>query len=187
VRGVVERTVMTETGWVTTVSTPDGPFTVIVADGAVIASGWSVEWPDLLMDAHPSLRPTEVVPVDALAAEADPVLATAVAAVSAYYAGDPSLLPAVPVRQKSGPYREHVWAVLHDVQPGEQVTYAELAARAGRPTAVRAAASACSHNAVPLFVPCHRVVRTGGLGGFGYGVALKVDLLTRETPGYGSH
>jgi methylated-DNA-[protein]-cysteine S-methyltransferase len=72
--------------------------------------------------------------------------------------------------------------VLRTVKPGAPVTYADYATLAGSPTAVRAAASACARNAAALFVPCHRVVRTGGaLGGFRWGVDAKRWLLTHET------
>jgi len=72
--------------------------------------------------------------------------------------------------------------VLRSVAPGEPVTYTELAAMAGRPDAARAAASACARNACGLFVPCHRVVRTGGgLGGYRYGLGVKQWLLDHES------
>jgi methylated-DNA-[protein]-cysteine S-methyltransferase len=46
---------------------------------------------------------------------------------------------------------------------------------------VRAAASICARNAPALFVPCHRVLRTGGaLGGFAWGLDVKQRLLDRE-------
>ncbi len=64
-------------------------------------------------------------------------------------------------------FRLDVLRVLSRVPFGEVVTYAELAARAGRPTAVRAVGSAMATNPLPIVVPCHRVVRTGGgLGGY---------------------
>jgi methylated-DNA-[protein]-cysteine S-methyltransferase len=67
------------------------------------------------------------------------------------------------------------------VPAGAPVTYAELAAKAGRPAAVRAAAGACGSNAAALFVPCHRVLRTGGaLGGFRWGLDVKRWLLDHE-------
>ena len=56
---------------------------------------------------------------------------------------------------------------LRAVPYGETVTYAELAALAGRPNAQRAAGTFCAGNRFPLVVPCHRVVAAGGLGGYG--------------------
>lgn len=108
-------------------------------------------------------------------------LAQALAALAAYYDNDASLIGSVPVVQKSGPFREHAWEVLRSVAPGEVVTYTQYAQRAGRPSAVRAAASACALNAAALFVPCHRILRSDGtLGGFRYGLAIKESLLKRE-------
>ena len=73
------------------------------------------------------------------------------------------------------------WDVLRHVAAGRPITYTEFAARAGSPAAVRSAADACARNAVALFVPCHRVLRSDGtLGGFRYGLDLKQRLLERE-------
>jgi methylated-DNA-[protein]-cysteine S-methyltransferase len=108
-------------------------------------------------------------------------MAEAIAAVAAYYNGDLTAPGRLPVQQVSGEFRMHAWDVLRDVAPGERITYAEYASRAGRPTAVRAAAGACALNAAALFVPCHRVLRTDGtLGGFRYGLEVKERLLERE-------
>jgi methylated-DNA-[protein]-cysteine S-methyltransferase len=64
---------------------------------------------------------------------------------------------------------------------GGTITYSELAQRAGSPRAYRAAGSACGSNPIPIVVPCHRVVRTGGgLGGYGGGVEVKEFLLGLE-------
>jgi methylated-DNA-[protein]-cysteine S-methyltransferase len=72
--------------------------------------------------------------------------------------------------------------VLRTVPPGQPLTYTEFALLASRPAAVRAAASACARNAAALFVPCHRVLRTGGaLGGFRWGIDVKRWLLAHET------
>jgi methylated-DNA-[protein]-cysteine S-methyltransferase len=154
-------------------STPDGPFTILAADGVVLASGWTVGLLELAGQVHPALRP------DAVEEVAD--LGGISAAVEAFYAGDPAPAMAVPVRQQSGPFRAHAWDVLRQVKPGAPVTYSEYAALAGNPKAVRAAASACAFNAAALFVPCHRVIRTdGSLGGFRWGLRIKESLLARE-------
>jgi methylated-DNA-[protein]-cysteine S-methyltransferase len=66
-----------------------------------------------------------------------------------------------------GGLRADVYAALRQVPAGETVTYAELACRIGRPGACRSVGTALSRNPLPVFVPCHRVLRTdGGLGGF---------------------
>jgi methylated-DNA-[protein]-cysteine S-methyltransferase len=64
---------------------------------------------------------------------------------------------------------------------GETRTYAEMAAVAGSPRAFRAAGSALGANPIPVVVPCHRVLRTGGgLGGYAGGLDVKRELLRLE-------
>jgi methylated-DNA-[protein]-cysteine S-methyltransferase len=64
---------------------------------------------------------------------------------------------------------------------GQVDTYAGVAARAGSPRAVRAAGNALGSNPLPVVVPCHRVLRTGGgLGGYGGGIERKEFLLRLE-------
>jgi methylated-DNA-[protein]-cysteine S-methyltransferase len=152
-----------------------GPFTAVVdADGAVLASGWTAELDELLPQIHATLRPAQLVPGD---------LGSVAEAITRYHDGDLSAIDAVPVRQRSGAFLEHAWDVLREVPAGAPVTYTEYAAKAGRPAAVRAAASACARNAAALFVPCHRVLRTDGtLGGFRWGVEVKRRLLAHEAP-----
>lgn len=156
-----------------TMSTPDGPFSIIARNGAVLASGWTAEAGELTGQIHPELLPAEFVQVLELGDISE--------AVSAFYAGDPDPAMRVRVEQKSGPFRSHAWEVLRTVSPGRPVTYTEYAELSGNPKAVRAAASACAMNAAALFVPCHRVIRTDGtLGGFRWGLAVKESLLGRE-------
>jgi methylated-DNA-[protein]-cysteine S-methyltransferase len=75
-------------------------------------------------------------------------------------------------------------SVLHAtarIDYGQVRSYAEVAARAGSPHAVRAAGNALGSNPIPVVVPCHRVVRTGGsLGGYGGGPERKEYLLRLE-------
>ncbi len=69
---------------------------------------------------------------------------------------------------------------------GATLSYAKLAAAAGRPRAVRAAGTAMARNRLPILIPCHRVVRSdGGLGGYScpQGVGLKRRLLAMEAVG----
>jgi methylated-DNA-[protein]-cysteine S-methyltransferase len=158
----------------TTVQTPVGPFTIVAdPDGTVLASGWTAIPCDLVPLVHPSIRPTGVRRL--------PDLGSLSKAVRAYHEGDLHAVDDVPVRQISSPFLTHAWEVLRAVPPGEPVTYTEFALLASRPAAVRAAASACARNAAALFVPCHRVLRTGGaLGGFRWGTDVKRWLLDHE-------
>jgi methylated-DNA-[protein]-cysteine S-methyltransferase len=64
---------------------------------------------------------------------------------------------------------------------GETRTYRDMATAAGNPLAVRAAGNALGHNPIPIVVPCHRVLRTGGsIGGYTGGLDRKVKLLATE-------
>jgi methylated-DNA-[protein]-cysteine S-methyltransferase len=160
-----------------TVATPPGPFTVVVGaddDGrdAVLASGWTADIGELLPVIHRSLRPGSAERVDHL-----PVLDAA----EKFFAGTVTAIDDVVVRQRSGPFLQEAWDILRTVPAGHPDTYAAFAARCGRPAAVRAAANACARNAAALFVPCHRVLGTGGgLGGFRWGTPVKRWLLDHE-------
>jgi methylated-DNA-[protein]-cysteine S-methyltransferase len=154
------------------VDTPTGRFTILATDEAVLAAGWTADAAALTPLVHPALRPsTEPRP------RAD--LGQITKAVLAYLDGDLSAVDDVPVRQRSGMFLEEAWRVLREVR--EPITYTELAERADRPAAVRAAAQACARNAAALFVPCHRVLRNDGtLGGFRWGLPVKRWLLNHE-------
>ncbi|MEU4741767.1 methylated-DNA--[protein]-cysteine S-methyltransferase [Actinosynnema sp. NPDC023658] len=163
------------TGHVSTIDTPISPFTAIVAmDGAVLASGWTASADDLLPQVSPTLRPTTLTPRRDLGA--------VTRAVRAYHAGDLRAIDDIPVRQRGGEFTRQAWDALRTVPAGKPISYADYALLAGRPAAVRAAASACARNAATLFVPCHRVIRTGGvLGAFRWGPDVKRWLLNHES------
>jgi methylated-DNA-[protein]-cysteine S-methyltransferase len=145
-----------------TITTPVGPFTIVARGDTVVAAGFT--------DALP-----EPVPMDG---DVD----RPAKAVRAYFDGDLTAIDEIAVEQPGAPFLTAAWAALRAVPPGAPVTYTTLARLAGRPAAVRAAAQACARNAVGLFVPCHRVVRTdGALGGYRWGMEIKRWLLTHES------
>ncbi len=81
-------------------------------------------------------------------------------------------------------FRRAALAAVAAVPYGTTATYAEVARAAGSPKAVRAAGSACATNPVPIVVPCHRVIRSGGgLGGYLGGLEAKRALLELELRG----
>lgn len=161
----------------TTLETPDGPFTLLADAGVVLAAGWTAD-PEAILDRlRPAERPADVAVVEA----SDPDVAGPAAAVRAYYDGDLDAVHAVEVRQFGSAWRHSGWERLRAITPGEPLSYARFAAELGNPSAVRAAASICATNAPALFVPCHRVLRgDGSLGGFAWGVDVKRSLLARE-------
>lgn len=101
--------------------------------------------------------------------------------IDQYFDGDIDALTQLLTKQPGGPFMLDAWDALGKVPAGTVVTYSDLASLAGRPSAVRAAASACARNLVAPFIPCHRVIRTdGSLGGYYYGLDKKVWLLNHE-------
>ena len=78
-------------------------------------------------------------------------------------------------------FRGKVQRAINRIPYGKTRTYTEMARRAGNERAVRAAGSACGTNPIPIVVPCHRVLRSGGaLGGYGGGLPMKEALLRLE-------
>ena len=97
---------------------------------------------------------------------------------------DPASGRDIPVDVRGTAFQERVWQELRKIPPGETRSYAEIAAAAGNPRAVRAAGSANGANHVPVLIPCHCVVRSdGSLGGYAYGLDIKRELLEREKQG----
>lgn len=105
------------------------------------------------------------------------VLAEVIAAVE-----QPGQASRVALDVRGTAFQQAVWQALRRIPPGETRSYAEIAAAAGRPSAVRAAGSANGANPVAVLIPCHRVVRgDGSLGGYAWGEAIKRELLRRES------
>jgi methylated-DNA-[protein]-cysteine S-methyltransferase len=83
--------------------------------------------------------------------------------------------------QLSKDFRQRVLRAIDRIPYGQTRSYTEMARRAGNERAVRAAGSACGSNPIPIVVPCHRVLRSGGaLGGYGGGLPMKRALLELE-------
>ncbi len=80
-----------------------------------------------------------------------------------------------------GPFARRVLGVTSEIPYGGVLSYAEVAAEAGSPRGSRAAGNALGSNPIPIVVPCHRVLRSGGaLGGYGGGLDRKRFLLELE-------
>ena len=158
--------------------TPVGPVTLIAGPDGVCAAGFTDDLAQVAALRGPRHRTAEVRLVDDAGA--------ASAAVLAWADGDTQAPLAVDVALEGTPFQRSVWAALRAIAPGRPVTYAGLAAAAGRPAAVRAAARGCANNRVSLFVPCHRVVPAGGgPGGFLWGSPVKEALLAHEAKASG--
>ncbi|MBW7835126.1 MAG: bifunctional DNA-binding transcriptional regulator/O6-methylguanine-DNA methyltransferase Ada [Sphingomonadales bacterium] len=87
----------------------------------------------------------------------------------------------LPLDIRGTAFQEQVWRALQAIPPGRTASYTEIAAKLGRPQAVRAVAGACAQNPLAVAIPCHRVVRAdGGLAGYRWGLKRKEALLARE-------
>lgn len=87
----------------------------------------------------------------------------------------------LPLDVRGTVFQRQVWAALRQIRSGETVTYSQLAAAIGRPTAARAVAAACGANQTAVVVPCHRVIGAdGSLKGYRWGIERKRTLLERE-------
>ncbi|MDX6536015.1 MAG: methylated-DNA-[protein]-cysteine S-methyltransferase, partial [Gaiellales bacterium] len=90
----------------------------------------------------------------------------------------------LPVAPAGTPFQQDVWAELQRIAYGTTITYAELAARIERPTAIRAAGAANGRNPISIVLPCHRVIGSNGsLTGYGGGLDAKRALLELERTG----
>ncbi len=81
-----------------------------------------------------------------------------------HYLQDPTQLDDLPLAPTGTPFQQKVWQAIRRIPPGQTLTYGELAKQVG--SGARAVANACGANPIPIFIPCHRVVASNGLGGF---------------------
>lgn len=102
-------------------------------------------------------------------------------AFEAYFSGQARALEPLAWRARGTPFQLKVWEALCTIPAGETLSYAGLAERIGRPTAVRAVGLANGSNPVAVIVPCHRVIGSNGsLTGYGGGLPRKTWLLEME-------
>jgi methylated-DNA-[protein]-cysteine S-methyltransferase len=108
-----------------------------------------------------------------------PVLKDAAAQLDEYFAGERRAFD-VRMELDGTDFQREVWAELTRIPYGETISYGELARRVGRPSAPRAVGQANGRNPIPIIVPCHRVLASNGIGGYGGGLKLKRALLAVE-------
>jgi methylated-DNA-[protein]-cysteine S-methyltransferase len=164
-----------------------------VGDGRVVVAhdppAPGVSFPGSAPETGP--RGTPGVPTETLSREPQPegngFVAELLQSLHRYFAGERMSFESVPLDGDWGtPFQAALAGALRSVPWGEVVTYGELSALAGRTRAARAAGTFCAENRFSLFVPCHRVVSVGGIGGYGsLGVEYKRRLL--ELEGWSGH
>jgi methylated-DNA-[protein]-cysteine S-methyltransferase len=163
-------TLMTSPSLVTrTVESPLGPLTLVGAGAGVRAILWPGDDPARAGLAGVTLRPGSVDVLDEAAAQ-----------LSEYFGGARTAFD-LPLDLRGTAFQLAAWNALVEIPYGETRTYAEQAARIGRPTAVRAVGAANGRNPLSIVLPCHRVVGSdGALRGFAGGLDVKAALLAFE-------
>ena len=157
------------------IKTPWGPiatFVDVTKEPVVIGAAFSDIQKFLKKSGHK---------LDIVEFKSDAKLAGVTSVVMSWIDGDLDACKSLKVRQPGGEFTQDVWKALRTVKGGKVISYADLAAKAGRPLAVRAAGTAMAANLIAPIIPCHRVVKTGGaLGSYGFGTELKAKLLLHE-------
>jgi methylated-DNA-[protein]-cysteine S-methyltransferase len=98
-----------------------------------------------------------------------------------YLAGDYGNLDTIPVSTGGTAFQQEVWLALRSIPPGKTLTYGELAAKLGRPTAYRAVGGTNALNPVAIVLPCHRVIgASSSLTGYAGWLERKRWLLQHE-------
>ncbi|MFD1152105.1 methylated-DNA--[protein]-cysteine S-methyltransferase [Saccharothrix hoggarensis] len=151
----------------TVVDSPVGEITLVARDGALAG---------LYLTEHRH-RPA----FETFGDRDDGPFGEVVAQLEEYFAGERTDFD-LPLHPVGTPFQRTVWQALRGIGFGETVSYGELAARIGRPTASRAVGLANGKNPISIIVPCHRVVgSTGALTGYGGGIERKRLLLAFES------
>ncbi len=108
-----------------------------------------------------------------------PVLKETASQLEEYFAGERAEFD-VPMELDGTPFQKEVWAELTRIGYGKTISYGELARRVGCPKGPRAVGQANGRNPIPIIVPCHRVLASNGIGGYGGGLKVKRALLALE-------
>lgn len=102
-------------------------------------------------------------------------------AIADYFEGDVHAVDGIECAIDGTPFQQEVWRALRDIPAGTTLSYGALAARIGKPAAVRAVGLANGTNPICIVLPCHRVIGTdGSLTGYGGGLDRKRWLLAHE-------
>jgi len=111
--------------------------------------------------------------------DAPPVLKDTATQLEEYFAGERTGFD-VPMELDGTAFQKEVWRELTRIPYGETISYGELARRVGRPKGPRAVGQANGRNPIAIIVPCHRVLASNGIGGYGGGLTCKRALLALE-------
>ncbi|MDQ2624724.1 MAG: methylated-DNA--[protein]-cysteine S-methyltransferase [Actinomycetota bacterium] len=157
-----------------TVSTPIGELMLVASTRGVVRLAFEIEDHDAVLAGLAATLSPRIL-------HAPERLDRAVRELEEYFAGERRSFDVAVDLSLSRGFRGEVQAYLSSIEFGRTLSYAQVAEAVGNPRAVRAVGSACASNPVPLFVPCHRVVRSdGSFGAYRGGHDAKGYLLAME-------
>jgi methylated-DNA-[protein]-cysteine S-methyltransferase len=158
----------------TVVDTPIGPLLLAATGAGLVRIAFENEDHDRVLEMLAGKLSPRIL-------RAPGRLADAARQLDQYFAGARTGFDLALDLSLSGGFRQAVQRYLPQIGYGQTQTYAQVAKLVGNPKAVRAVATACATNPLPVVVPCHRVLRTDGtLGGYRGGLAAKTTLLKLE-------
>jgi methylated-DNA-[protein]-cysteine S-methyltransferase len=153
-----------------TVATPIGTLNAIASNNGLRA---------LILDDDAEFRRVKIDPHDVIPGDST-ILDHAVTELAEYFAGE-RMEFTLPLDPAGTEFQKAVWASLSRIPSGTTSSYTEQAASIGKPSSVRAVASANGRNPLAVIVPCHRVIGAdGSLTGFAWGLDAKRWLLRHE-------
>lgn len=156
------------------VDSPVGPLLLAATEQGLVRVAFGVEGHDRVLEALAARLSPRILRSPARTEEAARQL-------EEYFAGRRRSFNVRLDRRLSSGFRRSVQDHLTRIGYGSTESYAQVAAAAGSPRAVRAVGSACATNPLPVVVPCHRVLRSdGSLGGYIGGLEAKSALLALE-------
>ena len=159
----------------TTIDTPVGPLLLAATGRGLIRVAYAAQDHDAVLQALADQVSPRIVRAPAR-------LDQAARELGEYFAGTRRAFGVPLDWSLSAGFRRTVLAHLPEIGYGATASYADVAALAGSPRAVRAVGTACATNPLPVVVPCHRVVRAdGAAGGYLGGPEAKRALLTLES------
>lgn len=148
--------------------TPIGSLRVEFSERDIVACRWIKDHPITLTDKN--FLSGKIIKI-AIGIEKE---------IDAYFQGKLTSF-SIPVNPSGTEFEMKVWKELLKIPYGCTATYREIAERIGDPKSVRAVGMACKKNPIGLFIPCHRVVGSGGTwGGYNGGIEKKLFLLEME-------
>ncbi|WP_070121007.1 methylated-DNA--[protein]-cysteine S-methyltransferase [Bacillus marinisedimentorum] len=148
---------------------PIGPILVVADEvGVKRIELFEEDW-QVYLDRHPELE------------EDSKLCEAAIMQLDEYFQGK-RVTFTVPLSIEATPFRQQVWHALEQIPYGETRSYADIAEAIGKPKAVRAVGQANRANALPIIIPCHRVIgKNGSLVGYaGSRTGVKEELLALE-------